>query len=388
MRPRGFRVHEVRRQGRDAAPVVDAGGDDLRQHAWAQVRRRLDAHLRAEQNPRHGDGPQQFVQVRLRRLAHLGAWLGAKVLDDDLLDVAVFGVDAADGEQRLDAFQARLADADENAGGEGHPRPSGIGQRLQAHGGNLVRRAVVRHALLGEPLGCGFQHDAHGGRDGPQLGDLRRRHVARVQVRQQPGFLEHGLGGVAQVVEGRRVAVLGQPLPRRPIAQFGLFAQGEERFLAAHPRPVPRHVEHRFQAHVRDVQLGGRLREGAVVADVAAQMRERNEDLARIGDEIAEAAVAQFGRNRAQRCGVGAGRQGERFVVRGQRARTSALQQFGGGSGHEGDAMLKNEPDPCRSSRRERDERPQNRRQHCGNRRLRDLRLHMIHQVAAGADGA
>ena len=57
MRPRRFRVHEIRRQGRDAAPVVDAGGDDLRQHAWAQVRRRLDAHLRTEQNPRHRNRP-------------------------------------------------------------------------------------------------------------------------------------------------------------------------------------------------------------------------------------------------------------------------------------------------------------------------------------------
>ena len=108
MRPRRFGVHEIRRQGRNAAPVVRCPRRRFfGSTARPQVRRRLDAHLRAEQDARHGDGPQQFVQVRLRRLAHLRARLGAEVLDDDLLNVPVHGVDAANGEQRFDALQAR-----------------------------------------------------------------------------------------------------------------------------------------------------------------------------------------------------------------------------------------------------------------------------------------
>jgi hypothetical protein len=105
VRPRRFRIDEVRGQRRHAAPVVDAGGDDLRQHAGAEIGRRLNAHVGAEQDARHGDGPQQFVEIGLRRVRHLGFRLGAEVLNDDFLDVAVALVDVADGQQRFDAFR-------------------------------------------------------------------------------------------------------------------------------------------------------------------------------------------------------------------------------------------------------------------------------------------
>ena len=270
VRPRCFRVHEVWRERRNATPIVNACGDDLGQHARAQVRRRLHTHAGTEQDAGDGDGPKQLVQVRLGRRAHLRARLGAEVLHDELLDVAVFLMDVADGEQRFDAFAARLADADEDAGGERHTGPARVAQRFQTHRRHLVWRAVVRHALLREALGGGFQHDAHGRRQGPQCLDLRRRHVAGVQVGQQAGLLKHCLRRLGEVVQGCLAALRRQGFPRRPIAQLGLLAQGEQRFLAAERRATLCHFKHRVQRHVGGFDLLRRLRERAVVADVAA----------------------------------------------------------------------------------------------------------------------
>ena len=115
--------------------------------------------------------------------------------------------------------------------------PAGVRQGLQAHRRHLVRRTVVRHALAQQPLRGGFQHDAHGRRHGAQRRDLLRRHGAGIEMRQQPGFLEYRLGGVAQVFQRGGVAVRRQPLARRPVTLFGLLAQGEQRLLAAQFRP-------------------------------------------------------------------------------------------------------------------------------------------------------
>ena len=41
--------------------------------------------------------------------------LGAKILDDDLLDLAVLGVDVADRQQGVHALGERLADPDQDA---------------------------------------------------------------------------------------------------------------------------------------------------------------------------------------------------------------------------------------------------------------------------------
>ena len=99
MRPGRFGIDEVRRHRRDAAPVVDAGVDELLQHAGIQVRRHLDAHLRAEDQARHGDGPQQIVERRFRRVGHQRVGLGAEILDDDFLDMAVALMQIPQGQQ-------------------------------------------------------------------------------------------------------------------------------------------------------------------------------------------------------------------------------------------------------------------------------------------------
>ena len=315
VRPRGFGIDEVRRQRRHAAPIVDAGRDDLRQHAGTQIRRRLNAHLGAEHDAGDRNGPQQFVEIRLRRADHLRAGLGAKILDDDFLNVAVLGVHGAQREQRLDAFQSRFADADQNPRRERHPCGAGATQRIQAHLRNLVRRTVVRHAFFAEPRRCRFEHDAHRRRDRAQQRDLGVGHRAGVGVRQQTGLVEHRLGGGVQIFERRRIAHLRQRLARGFVAQFGFFAEREQRFFAAERFALARNLEHLLDRHVRRVDLFRGLRKRAVVAHVAAQVRQRNEYFAGVGDEFAEAAIAQLRGNVCQLSGIDLGRERQRIAI-------------------------------------------------------------------------
>ena len=121
-----------------------------------------------------------LVQRRLGRIGHARAGLGAEVLDDDFLDVAVALVDVADGQQRLDALGARLADADQE--------PVVNGTRARPAASSVARRTAG--VLSGEPkcgpprsrqrVGRRLQHDAL--RDG----DLRSR-------RSQPSSMTPGL---------------------------------------------------------------------------------------------------------------------------------------------------------------------------------------------------
>ena len=335
VRPRRFGVDEVGRKRRHAAPVVDAGRDDLRQHAGAQVRRRLDAHVGAEHDPRDRDGPQQFVEIGLRRVAHLRAFLRTKVLHDDFLNVSVLGVHCTQCEQRLDAFEPRFADADQNAGRERHARGTGAAQRIQAHLRNLVRRAVVRHAFLAEPGRGGLEHDAHRRRYLAQQRELRIGHRAGICVRQQPGFVEHRLRGGVQILERRRVSHLRERFARGLVAQFGFFTEREQRFLAAERFALPRHFEHLFDRHERCTDALRSLRKCAVVAHVAAQMGQRNEYFPRIGHEVAEAAVAQLRGDIGELSGVGLGRERQCVAVGRYSALQRCVQQCAGGCTHE-----------------------------------------------------
>jgi hypothetical protein len=73
-----------------SAPGLRLGG------AWMLI-------VRAEHDARDGDGPQQLVEVRLGRAGHARVRLGAEVLDDDFLDVAVALVQSRD-RSTLDAL--------------------------------------------------------------------------------------------------------------------------------------------------------------------------------------------------------------------------------------------------------------------------------------------
>src|SRR6185312_7242018 len=106
-----------------------------------------------------GDAPKEIVQIRLRRASEPGSGLGAEVLDDDLLNMSETAVEIADGEERLDAFGTRLADADQDAGRERHAEFAREPDRFETRLGRLVGRAVVDAARFAEPRAQRFQHD-------------------------------------------------------------------------------------------------------------------------------------------------------------------------------------------------------------------------------------
>ena len=53
---------------------------------------------------------------------------------------------------------------------------------------------------------------------------------------EQAGLVEHGRGRGDEVVDGRRVAVRGEPLGGRGVAVLGRLAEREERLVAAELR--------------------------------------------------------------------------------------------------------------------------------------------------------
>ena len=92
----------------------------------------------------------------------------------------------------------------------------------------------------------------------------------------------------------RYSSVVSQPsaaqlLARDPVAQLGLVAEREERLGAAGRGAGARDREHLVLGQVRALAAPRRPRERAVAADVAAERRQRDEDLRRVGDEPAAA---------------------------------------------------------------------------------------------------
>ena len=79
-----------------------------------------------------------LVEARLRVPRHPCARLGAEVLDDHLLQVAVTLVHRTERLQRLDPLGARLADPDQDPARERDPQLAGERDRLQPARRHLV----------------------------------------------------------------------------------------------------------------------------------------------------------------------------------------------------------------------------------------------------------
>ena len=299
--PRPLGVHVVGRERGDAAPVVDAGGE---QHPALievdEVGGRLQSDLGAEHDPRDGQGGGVLVQREVVDVAHGRVGLGPEVLDDHLLHVAVLPGHASQREDRLGPLGERLADADEEAGGEGDREAPCVLEHPQAYVGVLVRRAEVRQAPgLEQTARSGLEHHAHRRGDRLEPVQLLPRHHAGVQVRQQPGLLQHSDGHRAHVGERGVVALLIEPLLRLRPAVLGPVTEGEQRLEAAHLGTLSRDLEDLVGREVRRPSLArrvaGRLHEGAVVAPVAAQAGDRDEDLGGVGDRPGSSGVEEPG---------------------------------------------------------------------------------------------
>ena len=65
----------------------------------AQIGRRLDIHFRPKYQPSYRNRPKELVQIRLRCINHLGARLGAEVLNDEFLQLPLLTACLAEREQ-------------------------------------------------------------------------------------------------------------------------------------------------------------------------------------------------------------------------------------------------------------------------------------------------
>ena len=257
-------------------------------------------HARPEQHARRRRRPQQLVERRLRVPGHPRPRLRAEVLDDHLLHMPVALAELADREQRFDPFRSRFADPDQDAGGERHGRLAREPQRLEPPRRELVRRAEVRPAARRQPLRGRLQHDPLRRADPAQPRQVRGVHHARVHMRQETRLLEHGPRCSLEILERRRAPQPGELLTRRAVAQLRLVAQREQRLVATGRRTRARDREHFVDRHVRPLPAPRRARERAVVADVPAELRQRDEDLRRIRDERPGSSLADGARLRAQ----------------------------------------------------------------------------------------
>ena len=88
----------IRGDRRDPAPIIDPGCNQPWVGARRQVRGRLDISPGAQDQARGGDASKQIVQIGLISPCELSAGLGAKVLNDDLLNVPETAVQITDGE--------------------------------------------------------------------------------------------------------------------------------------------------------------------------------------------------------------------------------------------------------------------------------------------------
>ena len=316
MRPRCFRIDVIRRHRRHAAPIVNAGRNQLRQAVGPQVGRGLDVHAAAEQQARHRNGPHLLLERRLGCLRHARPGLGAEILDDDFLDVAVPLMHVADGKQRLDALAARFTDADQNAGGERHAGTPGRLQHAKAGGRILVGGTIVRPARCRQSRRGRLQHDALRHGHPAQAPQPSLVHEAGIEMGQQSRFPQHQLGRGFEIVEGGGGSQCVEGAARGAVAQLGLVAEREQGLLAAGRASRIGDRQHRIRRQVGRLTLARRPREGAVVTDVAAQVREGNEHLLRKRHPVRMAGEADLLRNRAQPRQVMTVRQGQGLLRR------------------------------------------------------------------------
>ena len=300
-RPRPLGVHVVGGERRHAAPVADPGVEQselLRR--VGKIGRSLDADVRPHHDARRGDGGEELLVVRLGSARHGRPRLRAEVLHDHLLDVPVPTVEVADREDRAGALPSVLADADEDAGGERDREAARVLDRSKPHRRMLVRGTEVRAALRRKTVGGCLEHQSHRCAHLLQPSELLVAHDPRIQVRQQTRLLDHADRGSPHVVERRGETPRAQPLARHVVAVLRAIAQGEQRLLARTSAASPSDGEHLFRREERCFELGRRLGERAVVAVVAAEHRQWDEDLARVGDAVARAEIAKLRGHRLQ----------------------------------------------------------------------------------------
>ena len=213
-------------------------------------------------------------------MGHAGSSFRPEILNDDLLDMAITFVELAQGKQRVDPLVARFADADQNARGERHALFAGGLDACQPRARMLIGRAVVRSARLAQPLGGGFEHEPLGHGGAAQGGHIGWRQMARVEMRQQASLLVHHSRSLREIRQGGAMSEAQKLIGGAAIAQLRLVAEREQGFLAACRLTRPRDGKDFVERQIGSLVLARRMGKRAVVANVAAKLRQRNKDLA------------------------------------------------------------------------------------------------------------
>ena len=157
--------------------------------------------------------------------------------------------------------------------------------------GTLSGEAQCGPPFADEPVGGRLEHDPHRGGDRPQRVEL-------VAASSRPGS-GAAAGRSRRARASRRgprySSVVSQPsaaqlVARDPVAELRLVAEREERLACSRPRRRRARSRAPRPRQVRPLAAARRPRERAVAADVAAERRQRDEDLRRVGDEPAAPA--------------------------------------------------------------------------------------------------
>jgi hypothetical protein len=163
---------------------------------------------------------------------------------------------------------------------------------LEPSYGFFIGRAEMRATALAEPLAAALQHETLGDRHGAKRRDICGREHARIGVGQQSRLIENQPGDFCEVVDRGAVAERLQFLARHRVSELRLVAEGEQRFLAAGHGPRARDAEHLVAREIGALAPPRRMREGAVVADVAAKPGQRDEHLPGVRHQRAVAGIA------------------------------------------------------------------------------------------------
>src|SRR5215469_17425731 len=127
--PRCLGINVVGSKRRDTAPVVNAAFQQALVVILSQIGRCLNVHV-AQQKTRNRNGAEMILCVRFGRLSHRNIRLGAKVLENDFLDVSVLLMQALNGEQCIHPLLVSFADANQDSRGERNTQLAGVGNRL------------------------------------------------------------------------------------------------------------------------------------------------------------------------------------------------------------------------------------------------------------------
>ena len=159
---------------------------------------------------------------------------------------------------------------------------------------------MVGPSFEAESFAENLQHHAHGGVDGSEGDHLATAHDSRVGVGEHGGMLQYFGGYVGQILQRRPAPRIVEPLLSLRVTLLRMLSKGEERLGAAQTLSCAGYLQRLLRGHVEGFSLGGRLTEGAVAAEVAAQPGQGNEHLGGEGDDAFLAPVAKNGRGAAE----------------------------------------------------------------------------------------